>query len=208
MRILGIDPGLATVGYGVIDVYGNRMHAVDYGSILTPAGMATHKRLNEIYRALEELIKKYQPDDMAIEELFWNTNQTTGIRVSEARGVILLSGERNSLNIFEYTPLQIKQSVVGYGRADKHQVIEMTTMFLGLKEAPKPDDTADALAAAICHAHTGTSRLADFYNQPTSMAGKIGMSGKGSRGGRETSGAARLQAILNAEKNKKKLNQK
>ena len=154
MRILGIDPGLATVGYGVIDVYGNRMHAVDYGSILTPAGMATHKRLNEIYRALEELIKKYQPDDMAIEELFWNTNQTTGIRVSEARGVILLSGERNSLNIFEYTPLQIKQAITGYGRAEKKQVMEMTRERLNMAKIARPDDAADALALAICHANT------------------------------------------------------
>ena len=165
MRILGIDPGLATVGYGVIDVYGNRMHAVDYGSILTPAGMATHKRLNEIYRALEELIKKYQPDDMAIEELFWNTNQTTGIRVSEARGVILLCAARLGLSIYEYTPLQVKQAVVGYGRAEKKQVISMVTMLLNLEKPPKPDDTADALAITVCHAHSGGSRLAEYFNK-------------------------------------------
>ena len=164
MRILGIDPGLATVGYGIIDVYGNRMHAVDYGSILTPAGMPTHKRLNEIYRALEELIKKYQPDDMAVEELFWNTNQTTGIRVSEARGIILLAGERNSLNIFEYTPLQIKQAITGYGRAEKKQVIVMVTALLNLPAPPKPDDTADALAVAICHSQCRASRLAPYFN--------------------------------------------
>jgi len=164
LRILGIDPGLATVGYGIIDVSGNRIHAVDYGSILTPAGMQTHKRLNQIYMALEELIKKYQPDDMAVEELFWNTNQTTGIRVSEARGIILLAGERNSLNIFEYTPLQIKQAITGYGRAEKKQIIVMVTALLNLPAPPKPDDTADALAVAICHSQCRSSRLAPYYN--------------------------------------------
>lgn len=164
MRILGIDPGLAIVGYGVIDVYAGRITPVDYGSIQTPAGMPTHKRLNEIYMALEELVKKYQPDDMAIEELFWNTNQTTGIRVSEARGVILLAAERNKLNIFEYTPLQIKQAVTGYGRAEKKQMITMVTTLLKLKAPPKPDDTADALAVAICHSQCRASRLAPYYN--------------------------------------------
>lgn len=164
MRILGIDPGLAIVGYGVIDVYAGRITPVDYGSIQTPAGMPTHKRLNEIYMALEELVKKYQPDDVAIEELFWNTNQTTGIRVSEARGVILLAAERNKLNIFEYTPLQIKQAVTGYGRAEKKQMITMVTTLLKLKAPPKPDDTADALAVAICHSQCRASRLAPYYN--------------------------------------------
>ena len=165
MRILGIDPGLATVGYGIIDVYGNRMHAVDYGSILTPAGMPTHKRLNEIYRALEELIKKYQPDDMAVEELFWNTNQKTGIAVAEARGVILLCAELLGVEIFEYTPLQVKQSIVGYGRAEKNQVITMVQMFLNIKEKIRPDDAADALAIAICHAHAGSSKISKYYNK-------------------------------------------
>ena len=164
MRILGIDPGLAIVGYGVVDVCGNKIHAVDYGSILTPAGMPTHKRLNEIYMALEELIKKYQPDDMAIEELFWNTNQKTGIYVSEARGVILLAGERNRLGIFEYTPLQIKQAITGYGRAEKKQMITMVTTLLKLPAPPKPDDTADALAVAICHSQCRASRLAPYFN--------------------------------------------
>lgn len=164
MRILGIDPGLAIVGYGVIDVFGNKMQAVDYGSINTPAGMVTHKRLNEIYMALDELIKRYQPDDMAIEELFWNTNITTGIRVSEARGVILLAGERNHIDLFEYTPLQIKQAITGYGRAEKRQVISMVTKLLNLPSPPKPDDTADALAVAICHSQCRTSRLSPYFN--------------------------------------------
>lgn len=164
MRILGIDPGLAIVGYGIIDVFGGKIVPVDFGCINTPAGMPTHKRLNEIFIALNELIKKYQPDDMAIEELFWNTNQTTGIRVSEARGIILLCGERNALRIFEYTPLQVKQAITGYGRADKKQVIAMVTSFLRLPKPPNPDDTADALAVAICHSQCANSRLAPYFN--------------------------------------------
>ncbi len=164
MRILGIDPGLAIVGYGVIDVYGNKITPVDFGAINTPAGMPTHKRLNEIFMAMNELIKKYQPDDIAIEELFFNTNITTGIRVSEARGVILLSAERNNVNLFEYTPLQIKQAITGYGRAEKHQVISMVTSFLKLENSPKPDDTADALAVAICHSQCAQSRIGKYFN--------------------------------------------
>lgn len=164
VRILGIDPGLAIVGYGVIDVVGNKITPVDFGAINTPACMPTHKRLNEIFMALSELIHRYQPDDVAIEELFWNTNQTTGIRVSEARGVILLCAERNHLNIFEYTPLQIKQAVTGYGRAEKKQVIAMVTSLLKLQRPPKPDDTADALAVAICHSQCASSRLAPYFN--------------------------------------------
>ena len=205
MIILGVDPGIAIVGWGVIDYggIGTKPKPIDFGAITTPSTMKTEDRLLEVHRELTAVIERYRPEAAAIEELFFNTNQKTGIIVAEARGVILLACRANNVPIFEYTPLQIKQSVVGYGRADKHQVIEMTTMFLGLPTPPKPDDTADALAAAICHAHTGTSRLADFYNQPTSMAGKIGMSGKGSRGGRETTGAARLQAILKAEKQNK-----
>lgn len=165
MRVLGIDPGLAIVGFGVIDVFGNRMQTVDYGSILTPAKMPTHKRLNAIFESLDALIKKYQPDAMAVEELFWNTNQTTGIRVAEARGVILLCGERNHVEFFEYTPLQIKQAITGYGRADKKQVISMVTTLLNLPKPPKPDDTADALAVAICHAQCASSRLSPYFNK-------------------------------------------
>ena len=138
---------------------------MDYGSIQTPAGMATEDRLVAIYDELSAIISKYKPAAMAVEELFWNTNQTTGIRVSQARGVILLCAAQNKIEIAEYTPLQVKQAVVGYGRADKKQVISMVTTLLNLVKPPKPDDTADALAIAICHAHCGCSRLASYYNK-------------------------------------------
>ncbi len=165
MVILGIDPGLAIVGYGILEYSGNRFRTLGYGSIQTPAGMPTEERLVAIYKSMGELIERYKPDCMAVEELFWNTNQTTGIRVSEARGVILLAAAEKKVNIFEYTPLQVKQAVVGYGRAEKKQVISMVTTLLGLEKPPKPDDTADALAIAICHAHSGASRLASYYNK-------------------------------------------
>ena len=165
MIILGIDPGLAIVGWGVIEYQNARFRTLAYGSLQTPAGMRTEERLKEIYRGIGELISKYHPDAMAVEELFFNTNITTGIRVAEARGVILLAAEQAGIEIFEYTPLQVKQAVVGYGRAEKRQVITMVTMLLGLEKPPKPDDTADALAIAICHAHSGGSRLASYYNQ-------------------------------------------
>lgn len=164
MRILGIDPGLAIVGWGVIDYEGSKFRTVDYGSITTPAGMPTDERLMLIDEGLRELIERFSPEHLAVEELFFNTNITTGIRVAEARGVILCRCRREGLEIHEYTPLQVKQAVVGYGRADKKQVISMVTTLLGLSKPPKPDDTADALAIAICHAHTGGSRLAGYYN--------------------------------------------
>ena len=165
MVILGIDPGLATVGWGVIRSDGSRHKALAYGSVVTPAHTATEKRLTSIYTQLEAIIKKYSPDAMAVEELFFNTNITTGIRVAEARGVILLCAERTGVKIYEDTPLQVKQSVVGYGRAEKKQVIAMVTALLSLKEPPKPDDTADALAIAVCHAHTGISRISAYFNK-------------------------------------------
>jgi len=165
MIILGIDPGIAIVGWGILDFSGNKFKVLGYGSIQTPAAMNTEDRLCVIYGELSSLIDKYRPVCMAIEELFWNTNQKTGIRVSEARGVILLCAARHGLKISEYTPLQVKQSVVGYGRAEKKQVISMVTMLLNLAAPPKPDDTADALAIAICHAHCGGSRLAEYYNK-------------------------------------------
>ena len=118
-----------------------------------------------IYEGINELLEKYRPDAVAVEELFFNTNITTGIRVAEARGVILLAAETLGISVFEYTPLQVKQAVVGYGRAEKKQVITMVTMLLGLTRPPKPDDTADALAIAICHAHSGASRLASYYTK-------------------------------------------
>ena len=165
MVILGIDPGLAIVGWGVIEYSGNRFRTLAYGAIRTPAGMETPKRLLSIRRDMEDLMKEYHPEHMAIEELFFNTNITTGIRVAEARGIILAVAEDFGVNIAEYTPLQVKQSVVGYGRAEKRQVIEMVTRILNLPTPPKPDDTADALAIAICHAHSGCSRLANYYNK-------------------------------------------
>lgn len=165
MIILGIDPGLATVGWGIIEFKANKFRTIAYGALLTPKEMTTQQRLKKIYDDLKEIICKYRPEQVAIEELFFNTNITTGIRVSEARGVILLICEQAHLEIFEYTPLQVKQAVVGYGRAEKRQVISMVTMILALEKPPKPDDTADALAIAVCHAHSGASRLASYYNK-------------------------------------------
>ena len=183
MVILGIDPGIAIVGWGVIESFGvgKKLRPVDYGAITTPSDMTTEDRLWEVHRELSAVIRTYRPDAASIEELFFNTNQKTGIIVAEARGVLVLACRQGGVPIYEYTPLQIKGAVAGYGRADKQQVIRMVTTFLNLKEPPKPDDTADALAAAICHSFTGTSRLAEYYNRPMTMAGKIGQEGKGSR---------------------------
>lgn len=165
MVILGIDPGLAIVGWGVIEYNGSKVRTLGYGSIETPAHTQTEERLARIYKGLKELIDTYHPDEMAVEELFFNTNITTGIRVAEARGVILVCAHIMGVKISEYTPLQVKQAVVGYGLAEKKQIISMVTMLLGLEKAPKPDDTADALAIALCHAHSGASKLARYYNQ-------------------------------------------
>lgn len=154
MRVLGIDPGYAILGYGIIDVKGNRFSVVDFGSILTNTSMDMPSRLKTIYDQLTEIIDKYQPDEASIEELFFNNNAKTAILVGEARGVAVLACANGGLNIGEYTPLQIKQALVGYGRADKKQVQYMVKAMLHLESVPKPDDTADALAAAICHAHS------------------------------------------------------
>lgn len=183
MIILGIDPGIAIVGWGVIESagVGKKLRPVDYGAITTPSSMNTEDRLLEVHGELADVIRAYRPDAAAVEELFFNTNQKTGIIVAEARGVLLLACRSAGVPVFEYTPLQIKQAVAGYGRADKNQVIRMVTTFLSLPEPPSPDDTADALAAAICHHYAGTNRLAEYYNRPTTMAGKIGQEGKGSR---------------------------
>ncbi len=164
MIILGIDPGLAIVGWGVVDYRAGRFKTLGYGAIRTEAGLRTEERLAGIYRDLNTIIDRFHPEEMAVEELFFNTNITTGIRVAEARGIVLLCGEQKGLRIAEYTPLQVKQAVVGYGRAEKKQVITMVTSLLGLKEPPKPDDTADALAIAVCHGHSGASRLAKYFN--------------------------------------------
>ena len=164
MIILGIDPGYAIVGWGVIEYSGSKFKVLGYGSIETQAHTPTEDRLVKIDEGIKLLVERYHPDVMAVEELFFNTNITTGIKVAEARGVILLSAHQKGVRISEYTPLQVKQSVVGYGRAEKKQVISMVTMLLNLPKPPKPDDTADALAIAICHAHSGCSKIASYYN--------------------------------------------
>ncbi len=165
MILLGIDPGLAIVGWGVIEYKNSRFRPLAYGAITTPAGIQTAARLAMIHSDLLRIIDKYHPEQMAVEELFFSKNITTGIRVAEARGVILMTAEEKGLTLAEYTPNQVKQAVVGYGGADKHQVIDMVTRILNLPEPPRPDDTADALAIAICHAHSGCSPLASFYNK-------------------------------------------
>ncbi len=157
MRILGIDPGYATIGYGVVDFSGNKFSVVGYGAVTTPAKEEFPKRLKSIYEDILYLIEKYQPECLAIERLYFNTNTTTAIDVAQARGVIVLAAELKGVKISEYTPLQVKQSVTGYGRAEKHQVMEMVKSLLNLKAVPKPDDTADALALAICHGHYSAS---------------------------------------------------
>lgn len=157
MRILGIDPGLATVGWGVIDVERGKPKVVSYGAIITPKDKRLPERLKIIEEDLKYLISKFKPDEIALEELFFNTNITTGINVAHARGVILLTATKECGKLYEYTPLQIKQALTGYGRAEKRQIQEMTKTFLGLEKIPKPDDAADALAVALTHSQT--SRL-------------------------------------------------
>ncbi|MEI7884550.1 MAG: crossover junction endodeoxyribonuclease RuvC [Clostridia bacterium] len=154
MRIIGIDPGTAIVGYGVLDYIGNQFKVVAYGAITTPATSPMSARLKTIYQELQAVIELYQPAHIAVEELFYNTNAKTVISVGQARGVILLAGAEANLEVAEYTPLQVKQAVVGYGRAEKKQVQEMIKILLKLEKVPKPDDVADALAIAICHAHS------------------------------------------------------
>ncbi len=151
MIILGIDPGLAIVGYGVIEYLGNKYRVIDYGAITTESDMDFPDRLKIIYDELSHIIDRYKPEDLAMEELFFNKNVKTAIKVGQARGVQILCAKNKGLDIYEYTPLQVKQAVVGYGRAEKSQVQEMVKVLLNLKEIPKPDDVADALAVAICH---------------------------------------------------------
>lgn len=165
MRILGIDPGLAIVGWAVLESDRRGVTPVAFGAITTPAHTDIESRLLIIKQDLEEIIKKYQPEEMAIEELFFNTNITTGIAVAEARGVILCTAHALGVKISEYTPLQVKQAVVGYGRAEKQQVISMVTTILKLKSPPKPDDTADAVAIAICHSQCRGSVMGKYFNQ-------------------------------------------
>lgn len=156
MIILGIDPGIAILGYGIIEYKGNKFKVIDYGSINTPSNMETPKRLKQIYRGVDILVKKYNVNEVGIEELFFNKNVKTAITVAQARGVAMLACADNDVDIYEYTPLQVKQGVVGYGRADKAQVQNMVKSLLNLEKVPKPDDVADALAIAICHCHSNS----------------------------------------------------
>ena len=165
MKILGIDPGLAIVGYGVIEYKSPKFTTLDHGAILTPANTNIEDRLLSIYDQLDALIQTHKPDAVAVEELFFNTNQKTVITVAEARGVILLCCKKNNVPLYEYTPLQVKQSVVGYGRADKKQIIHMVKLLLKLENPPKLDDTCDALAIAICHANCSSSRIQNYFNK-------------------------------------------
>ena len=165
MRILGIDPGYAIVGYGIVDYSGGSFSVVGYGAITTPANMPFSERLKNIFDDMNSIIDKYKPDNLAIEKLYFNTNTTTAIDVAQARGIIVLSAQNKNMSVNEYTPLQVKQSVTGYGRAEKRQVMEMVKCLLNLKAIPKPDDTADALALAVCHGHYSGSSYSRAFNQ-------------------------------------------
>ena len=165
MRILGIDPGYGITGFGVIDVEKNRFQLVGCGAITTPAGMDFSARLGIIYEDMRQLLEKAKPDAVAIEELFFGQNVTTGIGVAQSRGVILLAIRQAGLPVFQYKPMQVKQAVVGYGNATKHQVMDMTKRLLHLQQLPKPDDAADAIAIALCHARSSTSLLSQLQNR-------------------------------------------
>ena len=160
MRILGIDPGVAIIGFGLVEGEAGQAKMLSYGAITTDAGLPLATRLWQISNDMEELIEQCRPDAIAIEELFFNKNITTGIAVAHGRGVILYAAEKHGVPLFEYTPSQVKQAVVGYGKAEKRQVMDMTKRLLRLSAVPKPDDAADALALALCHARSATSRLA------------------------------------------------
>ena len=159
MIILGIDPGYAILGWGVIEKTGNHFRAIDYGAVTTDKDTEMPRRLEILYDGLREIIEEYRPEEASIEKLFFNTNTTTAINVGQARGVAILACMKGGLKVAEYTPLEIKQALVGYGRADKKQVQFMVKTMLNLPEVPKPDDTADALAAAICHVHSADNRI-------------------------------------------------
>ena len=167
MRILGIDPGVAIVGFGLIESDHGSLRMLQYGAITTPAGQPLAARLLQISRDMEELIDAFRPDEMSIEELFFSKNITTGIAVAHGRGVILCAAEKCGVPLFEYTPGQVKLAVTGYGKAEKPQVMEMTRRLLRLAEVPRPDDTADALAIAICHGQSGGTAL------KRSLAGRV-----------------------------------
>ena len=159
MRVLGIDPGYAIVGWGVVEYAGNRFAPVDFGAVCTDAGVPFERRLDEVYTGIKEVIERTKPEVLAIEKLFYQHNQTTVIGVAEARGVILLAVQKRGVPCFEYTPMQVKQAVVGYGMAEKRQVMDMVRRILHLTAVPRPDDAADAVAIALCHARSATSLI-------------------------------------------------
>ena len=159
MRILGIDPGVATIGFGLIEADRANVRLIQYGVITTPAGIPLSNRLYQISQDMCQLLEQFKPQEMAVEELFFSKNITTGIAVAHGRGVILLEAERAGVPAFEYTPMQVKQAVAGYGGAEKKQVMLMTQRLLKMKKIPRPDDAADALAIAICHGRSATSLL-------------------------------------------------
>ena len=159
MRVIGIDPGYAIVGYGVLEYEKGKFYPVEYGAVTTDAHTDFQMRIKDIFLEVDRIIKRTRPEALAIEKLFYTTNQKTVMQVAQARGVILLAASLNDLPVYEYTPLQVKQSVTGYGKAVKKQVQEMTKNILRLDSIPKPDDTADALAMAICHGYSYKSKL-------------------------------------------------
>lgn len=159
MRILGIDPGIATIGFGMVESADNKFSLISCGVITTPAHTSLSSRLEQIYDDMLELLDTFKPDAVSVEELFFNTNITTGISVAHGRGVILLACRKAGVRVYEYTPLQVKQSVVGYGRAEKTQVMDMVRRICNLPAPPRPDDAADAVALAICHGRSTTSLL-------------------------------------------------
>ena len=165
MRILGIDPGYGITGFGIVDAQRNNFRLLQYGAITTPPGTDFPLRLQMIYNDMTELLRVAHPDCVAIEELFFGQNVTTGIGVAQSRGVILLAIQQAGVPIYQYKPMQVKQSVVGYGNATKHQVQDMTKRILHLNATPKPDDAADAIAIALCHARSSTSLLAQVQNK-------------------------------------------
>lgn len=159
MRILGVDPGIAIVGFGLIEADRGRTQLLNYGAITTPAGLPLARRLVQIEQDTEALIAQLKPDAIAVEELFFSNNITTGIAVAHGRGIILCTAEKSGVPLYEYTPMQVKQAITGYGKAVKKQIQEMTRIMLHLESVPKPDDTADALGMAIAHCHCSRSRL-------------------------------------------------
>ena len=163
MIIIGIDPGYAIVGFGIVEYKGNKFTPIEYGAITTDNKMPFPERLKYIYDRTTDIINMHKPEFLSIEELFFNTNVKTAIAVGHARGVLLLAAQNLGVPIYEYTPLQIKQAVTGYGRADKNQVQQMVKTLLSLQKVPKPDDTADALAVAVCHAHSYNPNTSNLF---------------------------------------------